>query len=499
MARRIISVWVRGLPSQRVLRRRPRQGPFVLVHEKCNTFLVYCLNGAARERGLFRGMGLADARAICPDLRSEAADPQADRRFLLALVRWAHRYCPIVCSDGGDGLLLDITGAVHLFGSEECLVDDLVARLGRAGLFVRVGLADSAGAARALARFGTGRDIALPGRSLEAIGRFPVQALGLDEKICALLGRLGIRTIFRLHRLERKSLVRRVGQKVLDLLDRAIGEQSEVLVPQRFGTIFAARMNLAEPIGLERDVREALGILLHRVCKKLEQGQKGARRLRLAVHRVDGEEKILEIGLARPMRDAARMGRLFERGISGLDAGFGIERLELEARDIEPLVFSQLVHGQKREGDDLCDLITRIGNRIGFDNVVRYLPAQSHIPEKSFIISPAAHVQAASGWRRDRVRPLIMFSAEAIGAGGSRPPRRFSWRGSHYDTARVTGPERILPEWWLDDPGWRSGMRDYWFVQTCQGSRLWLFHTPQIPAHSLHAAGANWFVQGEFA
>ena len=56
-------------------------------------------------------------------------------------------------------------------------------------------------------------------------------------------------------------------------------------------------------------------------------------------------------------------------------------------------------------------------------------------------------------------------------------------------TLQATGPERIAPEWWLDDAGWRSGVRDYWRVQTRQGRRLWLFHTPQNP---------GWFVQGEF-
>lgn len=56
-------------------------------------------------------------------------------------------------------------------------------------------------------------------------------------------------------------------------------------------------------------------------------------------------------------------------------------------------------------------------------------------------------------------------------------------------TGRVTGPERIAPEWWLEDENWRSGVRDYWRVETRQGRRLWLFHTPQQP---------GWFVQGEF-
>jgi protein ImuB len=57
-------------------------------------------------------------------------------------------------------------------------------------------------------------------------------------------------------------------------------------------------------------------------------------------------------------------------------------------------------------------------------------------------------------------------------------------------TGRAIGPERICPEWWMEDEAWRSGLRDYWRVETQEGRRLWLFFTPQAP---------SWFVQGEFA
>ena len=56
----------------------------------------------------------------------------------------------------------------------------------------------------------------------------------------------------------------------------------------------------------------------------------------------------------------------------------------------------------------------------------------------------------------------------------------------------VMGPERIAPEWWLDDPNWRSGVRDYWRVETETGERLWLFY-----AHG-GAVSGGWFCQGDF-
>ena len=138
----------------------------------------------------------------------------------------------------------------------------------------------------------------------------------------------------------------------------------------------------------------------------------------------------------------------------------------------------------------LDDLISRIGTRIGLENIQRFLPADSHIPEQSFIHAPAAYSEPEGGWAVLTPRPLTLFPPEPISARGSAPPADFRWRRMHLSAARVTGPERILPEWWLDRPAWRSGMRDYWQVETHQGRRLWLFHTPQDP---------GWFVHGEFA
>jgi protein ImuB len=117
---------------------------------------VYCLNEMALKQGLHVGMGYSDARAFCPDLQSHPADLAADQRFLHALARWAKRYCPWVGIEGSNGLVLDVTGSTHLFGGEPALLQDIHQRLTRAGLFVRSGLADTRGAAWALAHHGAG-------------------------------------------------------------------------------------------------------------------------------------------------------------------------------------------------------------------------------------------------------------------------------------------------------------------------------------------------------
>ena len=203
--RRVISLWFPRLASDRALRLHPATGPFVLTIHQDNTNRVHCLNTAAEKRGLHRGMAVSDARAFCPDLHSRPADPAADQRFLTGLRRWATRYCPWV---GFEGVVMDVTGAAHLFGGEAGLTRGLRHRLLRAGLTVRVGLGDTRGAAWALARHGEGS--APPDAALAALATLPVAALRLDGDTVISLQRLGLRQIGQLAATPRAPLARRL-------------------------------------------------------------------------------------------------------------------------------------------------------------------------------------------------------------------------------------------------------------------------------------------------
>lgn len=492
MRKRVVSVWFPRLPSDRVLRARAvdrttcaaTQSPFALTQHEKNTDRIYCLNHAAEAQGLHRGMGLSDARAYCPALESRPANPTADARFLTMLARWSKRYCPWVGLDGRDGLMLNIAGSAHLFGGEAGLLEDMRARLARAGLTGHIAAANTRGAAWALTHFGTSH------KDGEDIAGLPVAALRLDPKTNTALQRLGLRLISDLTALPRATLARRFGPDLVLRLDQAMGTQDEVISPLGETPHYGVRLTLPEPIGLRDDVMAGTARLLERLCAKLKDQDMGARRLTLTLRRVDQGAQQVELCLAAPMREAPRILPLFERGVAEVDAGFGIDQMRLEASQVEPLLKSQITHATAARPEGLDDLITRLGNRIGLDNIQRFLPADSHIPERSFKRVVAAYSAPEGPWVSLRPRPIRLFAPEPISATGPHPPERFRWRNMSFTTGRVTGPERIAPEWWLPEDTWRAGLRDYWKVDTTQGRRLWLFYTPQNP---------GWFVQGEFA
>lgn len=498
-ARRILALWLPRLASERVLRRAPVPGPFAVTEVQAGAERLVCVSQAAAAAGLRAGMALAEARAFCPQLITHRNNARAVALLLGALRRWALRYCPWVAVDGTDGLVLDISGAAHLMAGEAALLDDLTARLGHMGFAARAGLADTRGAAWALARFG-GRDvmpaggytIAPPGTLPDAIGPLPLAGLRLESETLVALERLGLRVIRDLAALPRASLARRFGQEVVLRLDQALGVVPEPVSPAAEPPHFGVRLSFPDPIGLRGDIEAGLMRLLDRLCDRLHAADRGARRLRLEIARADGSRAEAEIGLARPMRRPDDMAALFFRALDDIDAGFGIDMLRLTAPLTEHLPAEQVTTTGQTRADALADLLTRLGNRVGFERLIRFLPADSHIPERSFVVASAAHAEPSTGWPDGLLRPLLLFTPEPLSCPPDlpTPPPRFVWRRRSFRVLAVQGPERITAEWWLDDPAWRSGLRDYWRVETHEGPRLWLFHTPQT---------GGWAVQGVFA
>ena len=266
----------------------------------------------------------------------------------------------MVARDGPDGLIADISGVPHLFGGEAEMRGDLHARLERVGLTLSSAIAETRGAAQALARHGGG--ILPEGAAKEGIASLPVSALRIGSDVAEGLARMGLNRIGDITDLPRAPLARRFGSGLVLRLDQALGLQPEPVSPEPDAPYFGVRITMPEPIGLEADVMSGLARLLDRLCSTLAQHHRGARRLRLELHRVDRETAQVEIGLARPMRDPERIAALFKKGVSEVEAGFGIEAMRLVAHVTEDLPPEQLGGPRTIAREDaLADLFDRTG------------------------------------------------------------------------------------------------------------------------------------------
>src|SRR6201981_1309541 len=158
--RRIMYLWLPCWPIDRLrLSQRKNSGaraeavPFATVADAAGRRLLAAVNPAAAAAGLAPGMPLADALSFFPGLAITAAQPTEDAAALRRLAEWCGRYSPWTAPDGMDGVRIEITGSTHLWGGEEALAADLMNRLDRRGVAGHIAIADTLGAAWAVARF----------------------------------------------------------------------------------------------------------------------------------------------------------------------------------------------------------------------------------------------------------------------------------------------------------------------------------------------------------
>ncbi|MGH6808525.1 MAG: Y-family DNA polymerase, partial [Ensifer adhaerens] len=208
---------------------------------------LVALDGLAEKSGFQLGQGVAEARAMCPDVDVLPTDRAADRALLEGLADWCSRYTPLVALDGESGLYLDITGCAHLLGGEKSLLDDLLARLFHLGIEARAAISSSAGLSWAVARFGT-QSVIAPEEAARVLAPLPMAALRLPADTIETLGRVGLKQVGDIIEAPRAPLARRFGPTLLLRLDQAMGLEDEPLSPRLAVASLSAERRLSEPV-----------------------------------------------------------------------------------------------------------------------------------------------------------------------------------------------------------------------------------------------------------
>jgi protein ImuB len=530
---------------------------FVLVRSGAQGLTVTDANARALSAGIKPGQSLADARAAIPGIVTQPAEPERDRGYLRMLAHAAGRYGPARNVEGRDGLWVEITGVAHLFDGEQALARDFLARLNKAGCAARLGIADTQAAAFALARYAPaaacqeqGIAIAPAHATAAALARLPVAALRLDARTVTLLQRLGLNRIGQLYDLPRATLERRfrdlrlkgaaraaqresLAAAVVMRLDQALGQLPDprpVLVEP---PAYIVRRSYPDMLITSEGIGTACRDLADELCEMMTAHHKGARRLRLALYRADGGMVDSVIGTSRPCRAPEHLVGLFRER---LDAGFGIDMMTLEARQVEELSGAQTRfagHGGAkmvgREADGPSDLVDRLANRIGHRSVFQLESRASHIPEcaQQRVSYGAAAMLQSDLPQPDRIRksrPAFLFSSpEPITVMAEIPegaPARFTWRRVLHRIVKAEGPERIAPEWWQwlhylqphqegATPALRmqdaqqpppvesaiTTLRDYYCLEDTAGTRYWVFRAGLYQGAGQASAPA-WFMHG---
>lgn len=495
-----MALWFPRLPTDRLQRREtanPAAAPLVIVAKVKNAMALQAVDRRATTLGLSFGQPLANARAMLAELKVVQADAAADAKLLNHIADWCGRFTPYVALDGPHRLLLDVTGATHLFGGEQMMLDQICRKLEIQSFAVRGVLAGTAAAARALCRYKSGVVIA-PGEEKKPIRALPVEALGLDPTITKAFRRAGLKTIAQVADRKRSELTARFGAATQSIIDEILGQDARPISPRLPRAEYTHEQAFPEPIANDHLINATLRSLSEGLSEKMQKNGLGARRLEALFFRADGAVRNISIALGMATRDSNIILRLFREKLDvlndPLDPGFGFDLIRLSATEVERFT----VEAADLDSDliarkELGFLIDRLATRFGTRRILKFQPNDTHIPEKSFqAISAQSAVSSKMPWRKIRAtsviprRPLRMFAT---------PERvitvtdtQINWRRANRTIIQKEGSERIAMEWWRHDEP--QSPRDYIRMEDADGRRYWLY---------CNTAGEQWFLHGLFA
>jgi protein ImuB len=515
--RRYLALWLPLLPTDRLHRRQERQKrngatpdevPLAVLCRQKGTLRIAHADRRAWTLGIRPGMTFADARARIPDIVFAEEDHDADLALRDDIADWCDRYSPLVGIDGETGLILDITGCTHLFSGEDALRADITARLRTMGFSIRSAIAGTPDAARAVAQFSRG-GVVPPGDEAATVRPLPIAALGVDAAQQLALTRAGLKTIADLADRPRAPLAARFGADLLARIARTLGEVDHPISPRRPIPELIAERRFAEPIARAEDILGTIRLLAGKLTPLLETRGAGGRHFEVIFFRTDGAVRRIAVVSGRPLRDAAVLTKLFAERLDALtdpvDPGFGFDMIRLAVLASEDLLQAQKqFDGRDKDDEAVAELIDRLSARFGATQVLRFVPQDSHVPERmARAVAALGSVQGAGTWPARVIGepptyPLRLFNppqpVKTFDVVPDSPPVRFLWRRMWRDIVASEGPERIAPEWWRR--GSEELTRDYFRVEDRDGRRYWLYREG---LYGIDPGKRPWFLHGLFA
>ena len=540
MGSRVLSLWLPYLAIDRIRREACQsggvEGPYATFAKVDGQHQLNALCPLAERARLEPGMLLHEARARAPTLKLFPSDSNSEESLLETIKTWCERYTPWVAIDRscehfkGASLWLDVKSAAHHFGGEAHLLTDLLERLREQGLHAKAAIADHPGSAWAIARFGPEEQRILPVNGARlALASLPIQALRLDDQQISMLSEQGFDEIEPLYALPRRTLAARFGRIVVKRLDQALGLIDEPIAPTAPLPAQQAQLIFADPIMSSDALRPLIKRLVRQLSVGLEAAGLGARRLSMAVYRVDNSVATFSVGSERPSRDVERLSRRLADEAKTIEPGYGIERLILDAVEIEPLLpetiawrglgtgvaapFRDLAHGS-----DLQGIHQGTPHLVAVSSADRQAERISRQPAVYGNLATALDLSPerveATALEEKPSKPLRLLRKpepiEAIAPLPDEPPILFRWRKGLHKIVRAQGPERIAPDWWrIPDREQPSigkvlaskieeerRMRHYFAVEDSVGDRFWLFREGLYRASE--AALPRWYLHGVF-
>ncbi len=401
-----------------------------------------------------------------------------------------------------DTVWLDITGAAHLVGGEQALLDELCARVQTLGHRAQAAIAAGPRIAQALARFALNPSVSnnsalvvqhrpyttvIAKDVTNVLSSLPISVLPLDPDTVGFFLRLGIFNVGALGKLPRAELAPRLGLRAPEVLDLATGYDPLPLVPYEPPRVLVEEMNFDDPITSVEPLLFVLRSMTSRLASRLEARGEACQAIALHLpldksivrlrnpNGINPDEPVLslDIDMPAPLSNAADLHRTLRTKLEKTALVAPTTGMRMEVSQIVEAHRTQIDLSRDKavRPDALPTLLAELSADIGADCVGVLESTAAHRPEARSRFVPMVDLEAKKSLpaspedldESDVPEPTRLF-ATPLPLGRITKGAVVAVEGRMYVIEHVRFALRLDGvEWWTSNPA----SRDYgvaWFV-----------------------------------
>jgi protein ImuB len=454
-------------------------GPLAVASSPGSSATLVACNRAARARGVRGGMTIAAAWALASDLKIAVRDEIAERAALERVAAWSFQFTPTASISAPAEVLLEVEGSLKLFGGLGPLRRSIEQGLAELGYGACVACAPTPLAAQLFARAGLATRIQHGDALHHELQKLPVEMLAHSLQVQTMLDNFGVHTLGDCLKLPREGVARRLGQGLLDDLDRALGKLPDPRLPFVPPAHFKASLALPAPIEQTEALLFGARRLLIELCGWLVATGKGAQSLHWVLAHEDCADTQIDMNLIAASRDPEHLLNVLRERLARVELPRPITAIALNARQLQPLASHNLSflpdvhHGTENS----ARLIERLRARLAIFGLAML---SDHRPERAWRTCQPGDGIAPKATPGFLARPLWLLA--------SPQPLKEVAAVPHYDgpLSLLVGPERIESGWWDS----HDVTRDYFVACNPAQSLLWVYRERNVPA--------AWYLHGIF-
>ncbi|HTO68952.1 MAG TPA: hypothetical protein VMR31_03750 [Myxococcota bacterium] len=453
--------------------------------------------------GLYRGLTVAQARAVEPDLCVRVFSLEGLRSAEQALLDVATSVSPRVMAADTGLVFVDLAGTQALFPTERGLLTALESRLADVGFAlggaagVRLGIGPTRTVAELAARHREGGRILRAEEAASFLVPLPLDLLDPSTELAQRLTSWGVRTLGQLARIPRDALGARLGEAGVRLARRANGEDLAPFRSQPPVLRFEESAESEWAIGDLEPLAFLLRAVLERLTARVRLRGLALRRLRLELSLESGAQAVRELGLAAPTCETHVLLALARLALEREPPPEGVLALRAIATpdSVETAQLDLFLPPLPSPGE-LAVAIARIESLCGTGHVGAPHVLDTHRQDAAALAEfKLAHEERrtraeAQGPSEPPAQGLLglraVRPARPVRVHGGDPPVYVSISSGAGEGGRVrnvAGPWRLFGEWW----GEGRFARDYWDVELSDGGVYRLYH---------NLADDSWYVDG---